>query len=152
MKTGASHQVEIRKAKRRKRRHVRHPISRIDVAPMVGLALILLIMFLVAGPYLGGAGAGLRGSALQPGGAADASGQTLSITVKADGTIFLQDGEVAFEDLVPKLRALSETFGRRQVFVRGDPATPYENVAGVLALVRLAGLDVTLITEPARQN
>lgn len=150
MKTGAPQQIESRKTKRRKHRHVRRPISRIDVAPMVGLALILLIMFLVAGPYLGGGGGGLPGSALQPTDA-DGGGQTLSITVKADGTIFLQDGEVGFEDVVPKLRALSETFGTSQVFVRGDRATPYEKVAEILALVRLAGLDVTLITEPVRQ-
>jgi len=117
---------------------------------MVGLALILLIMFMVASPYLGGT-AGFRGSALQPDGSGNAERNALSITVKADGTIFLQDGEVAFADLVPKLRALSETFGTGQVFVRGDRATPYEDVAEVLALVRLAGLDVTLITEPVRQ-
>ena len=145
MKTGGPHPSESRKVKRRKRRHVRRPISRIDVAPMVGLALVLLIMFMVAGPFLTG------GVALQPAGGADAERNALSITVKADGTIFLQDGEVAFADLVPKLRALSETFGTGQVFVRGDRATPYGDVAEVLALVRLAGLDVTLITEPVRQ-
>lgn len=147
---GGSRQSESRIAKRRKRRHVRRPISRIDVGPMVGLALILLIMFMVAGPYLTGS-AGLPGTALQPTGSANAASDTLSITVKADGKILLQDSEVSFEDLVPKLRALSETFGTGQVFVRGDRATPYENVAEVLALVRLAGLDVTLITEPVRQ-
>ncbi len=150
MKTCAPQQVETRKARRRKRLHVRRPISRIDVAPLVGLALILLIIFLVAGPYLGGGAGGLPGAALQPAGP-DAGAQTLGITVKADGTIFLQDGEVAFEEVVPKLRALSESFGTRQVFVRGDRATPYEKVAEILALVRLAGLDVTLITEPVRQ-
>lgn len=147
---GTPQQSESRIAKRRKRRHVRRPISRIDVSPMVGLALILLIMFMVAGPYLSG-GAGLPSSALQPTGSANAASDTLSITVKADGKILLQDTEVAFADLVPKLRALSETFGTGQVFVRGDRATPYEDVAEVLALVRLAGLDVTLITEPVRQ-
>ena len=146
---GAPQQSESRIGKRRKRRHVRRPISRIDVSPMVGLALILLIMFIVAGPYLSG-GAGLPGSALQPTGSANAASDTLSITVKADGKILLQDTEVAFADLVPKLRALSETFGTGQVFVRGDRAIDYGLVMRVMATIAEAGFThIALITEPA---
>jgi biopolymer transport protein TolR len=138
---------------RRARRRSRVPMSEINVTPMVDVMLVLLIIFMVTAPLLTvgvdvDASANLPDVALpQTEAGALTSDQGLSITVDADGKIFLQDSEIDFEELVPKLTALSETFGTGQVWVRGDQASSYGDVAKVLVRIKEAGLPVTLVTE-----
>jgi biopolymer transport protein TolR len=111
-------------SKRRARRGYRVPMSEINVTPMVDVMLVLLIICMVTAPLL---------------------------TVDADGKIYLQDSEIEFEELVPKLTAISETFGTGQVWVRGDAATSYGDVARVLVRIKEAGLPVTLLTDEIAQ-
>jgi biopolymer transport protein TolR len=138
-------------SKRRARRGYRVPMSEINVTPMVDVMLVLLIIFMVTAPLLTvgvDVGATLPDVALpQTDAGAAASGEGLSITVDAAGKIYLQDSEIDFEELVPKLTVLSETFGTGQVSVRGDQSASYGDVARVLVRIKEAGLPVTLITE-----
>jgi biopolymer transport protein TolR len=145
-------------SKRRARRGYRVPMSEINVTPMVDVMLVLLIIFMVTAPLLTvgvdiGQDANLPEVALPQteAGAVAPVEKALSITVDADGKIFLQDSEIEFEDLVPKLTAISETFGTGQVWVRGDAATSYGDVARVLVRIKEAGLPVTLLTDQIAQ-
>jgi len=145
-------------SKRRARRGYRVPMSEINVTPMVDVMLVLLIIFMVTAPLLTvgvdiGQNANLPEVALPQteAGAVAPVEKALSITVDADGKIFLQDSEIEFEELVPKLTAISETFGTGQVWVRGDAATSYGDVARVLVRIKEAGLPVTLLTDQIAQ-
>jgi biopolymer transport protein TolR len=145
-------------SKRRARRGYRVPMSEINVTPMVDVMLVLLIIFMVTAPLLTvgvdvGQDANLPEVALPQteAGAVAPVEKALSITVDADGKIFLQDSEIEFEELVPKLTAISETFGTGQVWVRGDAATSYGDVARVLVRIKEAGLPVTLLTDQIAQ-
>ena len=145
-------------SKRRARRGYRVPMSEINVTPMVDVMLVLLIIFMVTAPLLTvgvdiGQDANLPEVALPQteAGAVAPVEKALSITVDADGKIYLQDSEIEFEDLVPKLTAISETFGTGQVWVRGDAATSYGDVARVLVRIKEAGLPVTLLTDQIAQ-
>jgi biopolymer transport protein TolR len=141
-------------SKRRARRGYRVPMSEINVTPMVDVMLVLLIIFMVTAPLLT-VGVDVDPNVALPevtlpqteAGAVGQAEGLLSITVDAQGRIFLQDSEIEFEDLVPKLTALGETFGAGQVWVRGDKASSYGDVAKVLVRIKEAGLPVTLITE-----
>ena len=143
---------------RRARRRSRLPMSEINVTPMVDVMLVLLIIFMVTAPLLT-VGVDIDAKANLPDVALPAAGASpvgqaqapLSITVDADGKVFLQDTEVGFEDLVPKLTALSETFGPHQVWIRADRASSYGDVAKVLVRIKEAGLPVTLLTDPISQ-
>jgi biopolymer transport protein TolR len=145
-------------SKRRARRGYRVPMSEINVTPMVDVMLVLLIIFMVTAPLLT-MGVDVDQNANLPevalpqteAGAVAPVEKALSITVDADGKIYLQDSEIEFEELVPKLTAISETFGTGQVWVRGDAATSYGDVARVLVRIKEAGLPVTLLTDQIAQ-
>ncbi len=85
-------------SKRRARRGYRVPMSEINVTPMVDVMLVLLIIFMVTAPLLTvgvdiGQDANLPEVALPQteAGAVAPVEKALSITVDADGKIFLQD-------------------------------------------------------------
>lgn len=143
---------------RRARRRSRVPMSEINVTPMVDVMLVLLIIFMVTAPLLTvpvdvGADAGLPAVELPAteAGAAAPEQRALNITVDADGRIFLEDSEISSADLVPKLTAIRDAFGARYVWVRGDSATAYGRVAGVLVRIKEAGLPVILVTDQTDQ-
>ncbi len=132
------------------------PMSEINVTPMVDVMLVLLIIFMVTAPLLT-VGVDVEHQAELPkvelpktdAGPVATPKEPLNISVDAAGKVFLQSSEISFDELVPKLTAIREAGGGDRVLVRGDNATPYGNVAKVLARVNQAGLPVILETEPA---
>ena len=146
-------------SKRRARRGYRVPMSEINVTPMVDVMLVLFIIFMVTAPLLT-VGVDVDPNANMPevalpqtdaAGPVSAKDAMLSITVDAEGRIYLQETEIGFEDLIPKLTALRDSFGASQVWVRGDRASSYGDVARVLVRIKEAGLPVTLLTEQVDQ-
>ncbi|MGH6865562.1 MAG: ExbD/TolR family protein [Methyloceanibacter sp.] len=143
---------------RRARRRSSQPMSEINVTPMVDVMLVLLIIFMVTAPLLT-LGVDVDANATLPevelpkteAGAVTPEQAPLSITVDPDGKIFLQNTEIGFDELVPKLTAIREAGGGAQVWVRGDKSTPYGNVAKVLVRIKEAGLPVTLVTDQLDQ-
>ncbi len=70
------------------------------------------------------------------------------ITVKADGTIFLQELAIDDDDLVPRLQAITKNNADADIYVRGDRAVDYGRVMEVMGMVSGAGFSkVSLITE-----
>jgi biopolymer transport protein TolR len=129
-------------------------MSEINVTPMVDVMLVLLIIFMVTAPLLTvgvdiDANAGLPKVDLPEteAGPVKPEQAPLNITVDLEGKIFLQNTEIDFDQLVPKLAAIRESGGATQVWVRGDEGTPYGNVAKVLVRVKEAGFPVTLVTD-----
>ena len=49
----------------------------------------------------------------------------LSVTIDPQGKIFLQNTEIGFDELMPKLTAIRDAGGGSKVWVRGDKGTPY---------------------------
>jgi biopolymer transport protein TolR len=143
---------------RRARRRSAAPMSEINVTPMVDVMLVLLIIFMVTAPLLT-VGVDVESKGALPkvelpkteAGAVEPEKAPLSITVDPQGKIFLQNTEIGFDELVPKLAAIRDAGGGTKVWVRGDKATPYGNVAKVLARIGQAGFPVTIVTDQAEQ-
>jgi biopolymer transport protein TolR len=141
-------------ANRRARRRSSQPMSEINVTPMVDVMLVLLIIFMVTAPLLT-VGVDIDANANLPkvelpkteAGPVEPEKTALSITVGPEGKIFLQNAEISFDELVPKLTAIRDAGGGTQVWVRGDKGTAYGNVARVLARVGQAGFPVTIVTD-----
>jgi biopolymer transport protein TolR len=140
---------------RRARRRSAAPMSEINVTPMVDVMLVLLIIFMVTAPLMT---AGIE-VVPQPdlpkvnlpkteAGPIDAQKEALAITVDSAGKVFLQNTEIGFDELVPKLSAIRDAGGGDRVEVRGDDRAAYGNIAKVLARIKSSGIPVTLITEP----
>jgi biopolymer transport protein TolR len=74
--------------------------------------------------------------------------EPLSITVKADGTLYLQETAVTVDELLPRLRAISREGYDRAIYIRGDANVNYGLMADVLARVSSGGFTkIQLVTD-----
>ena len=124
----------------------RSRLSEINVTPFVDVMLVLLIVFMVTAPLLTVAiPVELpRTEAKQ----SSTDNEPLTISIRSDGVIFLQDQQVTAEELVPHLRALSHEGYDRQIFIRGDSHTQYGVMAQLLASVSTGGFrHLQLVTD-----
>jgi biopolymer transport protein TolR len=135
-----------RRGGRGRRSARRGRLSEINVTPFVDVMLVLLIVFMVTAPLLT---VSIpielpRTEAKQ----SAAETEPLSITVKADGTLFLQETGVSVDELVPRLRAISREGYDRAIYIRGDANVNYGLMADVLARVSSGGFTkIQLVTD-----
>ena len=126
------------------------PMSEINVTPFVDVVLVLLIIFMVAAPLMTvGVPVDLPRTAATP---LNQEQEPLTISLDAQGRIFLQETEVGMENLVPQLQAIlrNQPQGQpeRRIFVRGDRAISYGRVMEVMGTVSAAGFSrVALLAE-----
>src|SRR5438270_7615346 len=88
--------------RRRRGRSRRGALSEINVTPLVDVMLVLLIIFMISAPLLT-AGVPLELPKTEAGAIQDQS-QPLTISIRADGSIFLGEREVPFGGLADQLR------------------------------------------------
>src|SRR5271168_985892 len=101
---------------RRGRRRTR-PMSEINVTPFVDVMLVLLIVFMVTAPLLTvGVPVDLPKTRAQ---ALGQDREPLSVTVKRDGKIYIQNSPVTEDELVAKLTAIAANGYDQRIFVRG---------------------------------
>ena len=122
------------------------PVAEINVTPMVDVMLVLLIIFMVAAPLLTvGVAVDLPETSAE---ALTDQGEPLTVSVLSDGTIFLQDTEVSFDNLAPRLLAISQAGYEQRIYVQGDKAAAYDDVAKVIGELNSAGFTrIGLVTE-----
>ena len=124
----------------------RRAMAEINVTPFVDVMLVLLIVFMVTAPLLTvGVPVDL------PKTRAPALGQDrepLSITIKRDGTIFLQKEPIPENQLVDRLTAVAANGYNQRIFVRGDTQASYGKVMEVMGLLAAAGFThIGLVTD-----
>jgi len=112
-------------------------LAEINVTPFVDVMLVLLIVFMVTAPLLT---VSIpielpRTEAKQ----SSAENEPLSVSIQADGTIYLQETVVTAEELVPRLRAISNEGYDRVIWIRGDRNVNYGVMADVLGRVSSGG-------------
>lgn len=132
-------------------RYRRAPISEINVTPMVDVMLVLLIVFMVTAPLMT-VGVPVN---LPEATASRVTGQDepLVISIDRTGQLFLQDSEIGLDQLIPRLRAITETRRDARIFLRGDRAIDYGRVMSVMAAMNSAGFNrVALITQLPKGN
>lgn len=141
--------VALQRSERGSRRRRSRPMAEINVTPFVDVMLVLLIVFMVTAPLLTvGVPVDLPKTHAQ---ALGQDREPLSVTVRRDGTIYLQNTPVAEDDLVPKLTAIAGNGYDQRIFVRGDRAVDYGRVMQVMALISAAGFThIGLVTDVAK--
>jgi biopolymer transport protein TolR len=132
-----------------KRKHHRQRVmSEINVTPMVDVMLVLLIIFMVSAPLLTvGVPIDLPQSQAK---SIEQDKEPLTISVNDKGKIFLQNSEIAADDLIPKMQAVAEARGGKdaRVYVRGDKKVDYGTMMRVMGRLSSAGFNrVALVTE-----
>lgn len=131
-----------------RRRHRRSGLNaEINVTPLVDVMLVLLIVFMVAAPLLS-VGVPIE---LPKTDAKSLPSQTepITISVNSDGEIFIQETEIALEDVATRLIAISNNGYDERIYLRGDGKVDYEAVMKVMASVNAAGFsNLGLVTDP----
>lgn len=118
--------------------------SGINVTPLVDVCLVLLIIFMVVLPALvNGVPVALpettRNESLDE--------RVLPVTIKADGTVYLDTLVIRHEEVESALKRLHQTAASRPLAIRADKRVQYGAVADVLRSCRAAGWEeVTLVS------
>jgi biopolymer transport protein TolR len=131
------------------RRGAYRPMSEINVTPLVDVMLVLLIVFMVAAPLLTvGVPVDLPQTQAP---AINEQKEPLVITVNVEGQIFIQETEVADDQLAPRLQAITNNNPQAVIYVRGDKGLQYGRIMEVMGMVGSAGFTkVSLIAEMPR--
>jgi biopolymer transport protein TolR len=132
-------------SRRNRRVHVKS-IAFADYAPYVDFLFSILTIFLIATPImLGGVNIDL------PKGQAEiivVKKEPLVVTVKKDGSIYIDKDLIKLSTLAGKLSELTLGEKKIKIFVRADKDIAYDRVITVVGAIYNAGFfDVTLVTD-----
>jgi biopolymer transport protein TolR len=123
-------------------------MAEINVTPLVDVMLVLLIIFMVSAPMLTvGVPIDLPQTQAK---SLDQDKEPLTVSVNGKGEVYLQDSQVPMDDLVAKLKAVTDARGGmdERIFVRGDRQVDYGTVMKVMGRLSSAGFRrVALVTE-----
>ena len=131
----------------RGRRSRRELNSRINVTPLVDVMLVLLIVFMIAAPLLSvGVPVELPKTDAK---SMPSPQEPLTVTIDAEGKVFLQETEVPLDELTLRLEAMSENGFEERIYLRGDENGNYGPVMKVMARINAAGFtNIGLVTDP----
>jgi biopolymer transport protein TolR len=134
------------RGRRRRGRGRRGALSEINVTPLVDVMLVLLIVFMISAPLLT-AGVPVELPKTEAGSLQDQA-EPLTVTIRADGQIFIKEDEVPFGSLAPRLREMAGTSTTKPIYVRADGKAAYAIVAQVMASLSTSGFtSINLITD-----
>jgi len=127
------------------------PLAEINVTPMVDVMLVLLIIFMVTAPLMtSGVSVDLPKTNAQP---INNDSQPLTVSIRANGDVYLQDEQVAMPDVVGKLKAIASNNPDRRIFVRGDKDLPYGRIMEIMGIITQGGFThVALLAEQTGPN
>ena len=112
-------------------------ISQINVTPFVDVMLVLLIVFMITAPLLTvGVSVDLpktKASQL------NSKGNPITVSIKKNGELFIQEREINTLQLLPRLRAISSGNKNLRIYVRGDKDVPYGIVLNTIAKIKSSG-------------
>jgi biopolymer transport protein TolR len=133
----------------RGKRGRRAVMSEINVTPFVDVMLVLLIVFMVSAPLLTvGVPLDLPQSQAK---SLDQDREPLTVSVNVQGQVFLQNSEIKVDELVTKLKAITDARGggfEERIYVRGDKKVDYGTMMRVMGRLSAAGYHrVALVTE-----
>jgi biopolymer transport protein TolR len=124
------------------------PMGEINVTPLVDVMLVLLIVFMVTAPMMtSGVNVDLPKTDAKP---LNTDAKPITVTINADGKIYLGDDAVEVSDLVGRLTSMADNDMTRRIYVRGDKAIPYGQVMQVMATIAQGGF--TKVALLAQQN
>src|ERR1700760_2626042 len=90
------------------------PLAEINVTPMVDVMLVLLIIFMVTAPLMtSGVTVDLPKTSANP---VNNDSTPITISINAEGKVFVQNDETAIADLVTKLQAATNGQTDRRIF------------------------------------
>jgi biopolymer transport protein TolR len=122
-------------------------MSEPNIVPLIDVLLVLIIIFMVITPTTP---QGLRALVPQP--APDTPhaiqpSDVIVVQVSADGKVRINQDDVSWDGLGPRLQDIFKRRADKAAFVRGDDSVEFVQVARAIDVMRSSGIeDVGLIT------
>ena len=138
---GMVHESSGAKLKRRYQ-----PMANINVTPFVDVMLVLLVVFMVTAPLLT-VGVKVDLPSVESN-VIQGNDEPLTVSINSSGQIYLQEGLIQIQELVPKLQAITGENPEARIFVRGDKEINYGLVMEIMGAINSAGFErVALVTK-----
>lgn len=121
-------------------------LSEINITPLVDVMLVLLVAFILTIPVLTNA---IHVNLPKTVNTTPPEQQkSITVTVDSEGRIYLDNNEVAQENLSKELQALKAAHSELSLHLRADDRVPYGPVAKVMAAIEHAGVaKVSILTD-----
>ena len=125
----------------------RSAMSEINVTPLVDVMLVLLIIFMVTAPLMQ---QGVDVNLPKAKGKDLPTEERITLIVKKEGIIYMNDSPVSLEEMKRKLQAVGKL--NPNVFLKADKSVPYGFVVEIMGEIKDAGIEkLGMITEPSIQ-
>ena len=123
------------------------PMAEINVTPLVDVMLVLLIIFMVTAPMItSSVNVNLPNANAKP---APNPSKPITISINAQGQVYLADTQVELSNLVATLQAASQNNPDQVIIVRGDKDVPYGTMMQVMATITQGGFSkISLLAQP----
>jgi len=110
------------------------PLSaEINVTSLVDVAFTLLVIFIITAPVLqGGIEVDIPEADVRP---LTAEDEPFFVTIERDGSIYLAESEVTFEDFRSSFPQMAEAGNFERVYLRGDSLAPWGRVVQVMGVL-----------------
>jgi len=122
----------------------REVLSEINVTPFVDVMLVLLVIFMVTAPLLQ---QGVDVNLPKAKGKDLPSEERITLVIKKEGTIYMNDNPVSVNEMRNKLNAISKL--NPNVYLKADRGVPYGFVVEVIGEIKDSGIEkLGIVTEP----
>ncbi len=126
-------------------------VSEINITPFVDVMLVLLIIFMVTAPMMD-SGLDVDLPQARQVDNLPTDNEHLVLTVREDGSMFLDTYQVQADELEERLVALVKD-QNRELFLQADKNVPYGVVVDVMGRAKAAGIEkLGVIAMPAIEN
>lgn len=117
----------------------------VDLTPMIDMVFILLVFFLLTSVVLMPA---ITVNLPEAGTGEDKTEIELTVTMKKDGLLLLNDSPITKNDLIPRLKQLQKELSVKEVFIESDESLAFGEVISITDLIRQAGINsISFIVE-----
>ncbi|PQM54988.1 MAG: protein TolR [Rhodobacteraceae bacterium] len=122
-------------------------MSEINVTPFVDVMLVLLIIFMVAAPLLT-VGVEIKLPKTAAKALPSEKEQPLTLNLTREKELILQESEIEFTELIPKLKQIAKQREDDRIFLRADGENDYSIVMQIMGALNKAGFNnISLVTE-----
>lgn len=116
------------------------PMSDINVTPLVDVMLVLLVIFIIAAPFMASRLALELPKAEVPAAQPAATDASVSLALDAQGQLHWNDEPLAEDALRERLLETARRNPATELQLRADAAAPYGRVVQLIGLAQAAGL------------